>query len=207
MSFEIRLPVHRSGLPSPAQWNEAIRGANFDLVLEEFDWATPGGFLPARLLGCASGFELWCNPTDDETVELAPGSDCVVTARLGGRWFELVCSMCSLAVLQSGTDSPLIDDWAQQTPQEAMTSARQHYNQARVIVEHLRRPGVSLDWNEPPLGDAETEESRRADLKALVSDRMLVRNLPWLGRRFRLRNRRRKELAEQLQMTSPGTAS
>jgi hypothetical protein len=52
-SVSVQLPAGGS-----AQWQAAIRQANFDLVLNfDFDPLTASGFLPAKYKGEDSGFE------------------------------------------------------------------------------------------------------------------------------------------------------
>ncbi len=58
MSYTFAMSCPRNALPDVAGWNHAITRSGFDLALEEFDWQTHSGFLPATMLGVRTGFEI-----------------------------------------------------------------------------------------------------------------------------------------------------
>jgi len=187
MSYGIYITSSPDRLPETSRWNAAIRAAGFDLELDSVDWANQTGFLPVRLLGVRTGFEL-----ANEQPRIA--------AYLHSSGFELAAATVALAVLQSITGGQYSDDDEQSLSAEVhVAQARDLYNQGRVLLRHLES-SKPLAWNEPPLDPTESKEQRMAALGVLLSRRDLVKEVGADGERYRLHRLRGEKLRQELQI-------
>lgn len=103
MSVTLYVSCKKSALPTRQKWQDAIKAAGFDLVLDQFDWRTHAGFLPVSFMGERSGFELWVEDAKplarDLHVTLPPENDVVVSFVFGGDKSEADAAACASAAL------------------------------------------------------------------------------------------------------------
>lgn len=129
MSVEFHVLLRSSSLPAQEVWQAAIANSGFDVTLDPFDWKTVQGFLPVRLQGRDTGFELHTEGLEPEIVnrfDLAGRADTRVTFRFGGDMDEGLAAMCSAAVLAKCTDGLFVDPQSDDliSAEEAISNAR-----------------------------------------------------------------------------------
>lgn len=67
MSIDLIVYLRRSAMPTPDQWQQAIRKAGFPVELDtDFDVDTMSGFLPCQFRGVTSGFEYWSDSVTEQ---------------------------------------------------------------------------------------------------------------------------------------------
>lgn len=165
MSFEYSIRARRDALPTVDRCNELLRQRKYDVVADDFVWHEHSGFLPCRVVGQSSGFELYADPELTKArflglVKAKLTGHSVVAGRFASNFVELACGLPFLAaVMELSSGEPheefsgtLSNVWAQ---------AREAYVAVAVQAARLgvREP---LPWNVPELCDGETRESRLA---------------------------------------------
>lgn len=200
MSYEFGITTTPSRLPSSAAWNAALRDAGFDIELDSVDWATHSGFLPARIGGLRSGFELWIDAKQPRKALFglfrSPRSQSVrAFARLGSATAELTVASAAIASLQALTGGIYGDDDGRTlTAAESMAEALTTYRQWRFLAIRLEAASA-LPETQPPLEAAEDIESRRQIIKSLENQRAIVKEISGTGLIYRLH----KQTAEDLE--------
>jgi hypothetical protein len=114
MSMELYVLLHTDKLPSVAEWQDAIRSHEFDLVLDHtLDLRTHEGFTPAAYRGIQAGFELTVELattiTDMYTIPNAESYDTAVTFRWGSDLNECASAYIAAGVLALSTAGLLYD--------------------------------------------------------------------------------------------------
>jgi len=134
MSMELHVLLRDSSVPTPSQWQNAIREAGFDLTLDATlsmrDWT---GFLPAVYKGVKTGFEFDVSDASDITdtypdvAEHVGDRDVSANFRWGGDLRECVAAVVASAALAELCDGVLYDpqEGAFHTGDEALETARQ----------------------------------------------------------------------------------
>jgi hypothetical protein len=119
MSVDLIVYLQRSAMPSPANWQQAIRDAGFPVELDQgFDPDTFSGFLPCTIRGIESGFEYFAGPLSDDdraAVGAPPGSDFSVTLVTHSDLRELACSVAAAGALTRRSGGILVDPQSQES--------------------------------------------------------------------------------------------
>jgi len=104
MALEQHAFVQKAKVPSRNEWQAAIDQLGFDLQL--FPDLKPfenSGFLPCRINGKDSGFEIYYEPADDllaaypDMKEKMGGRDFAISFRWGGEMGECACELIASA--------------------------------------------------------------------------------------------------------------
>jgi len=116
MSVTLYVSCKKSSLPTRAKWQSAIEKAGFDLVLDDFDWPSQSGYLPARYRGEESGFE--CMVEDARPVakqlgvKLPESNDVVVSFIFGSDVTESHAATAASAVLAECVGGAYFDEYS-----------------------------------------------------------------------------------------------
>jgi hypothetical protein len=116
MSATLYVSCKKSALPTRAAWQASIKKAGFDLVLDNFEWKTQSGFLPAKYKGEASGFE--CMVEDARPVakqlgvKLPEGNDVVVSFVFGSDVSEAQAATAASAALAECVGGKYFDEYS-----------------------------------------------------------------------------------------------
>lgn len=132
MSVVLSLHLQDDRLPTLEQWQQALRRASVDIVLDDVgDLRGHAGFLPAAYRGQLSGFEWYYDAEDSGDAPAPtllspvaglwpqrrsvpakpePSSKCVASFRIGADFKELACAMSAAAVLAELTGGALVDE-------------------------------------------------------------------------------------------------
>ncbi len=109
MSLELSVLLPSDRLPSVHEWQAAIDSLPFPLQLDpELDIRENVGFVPCKLAGEESGFELYLDQASDLVgsyphIEAAvAGRDVAVSFRWGGDMSECACVVAAAAALVKG---------------------------------------------------------------------------------------------------------
>ena len=121
MSVENNVFMLRENLPTPQQWQEAIKSNGFEMDMDlDFDAEEHEGFLPCKYKGEEAGFEYWTEEVDinefleeelltpEEAKELGD-RNFMVTFTTHSDFREYMTSMIASAVLCSITDGMLAE--------------------------------------------------------------------------------------------------
>jgi hypothetical protein len=118
MSVSVSVFLKDDRLPTPTEWQAAIRGAGFAVELDtDFDPRTFTGFLPATYRGLAAGFEYYLDEVAGTTdlgserrVAAASGQELYVTLVTHSSMAETLSATLAAAVLAEVTAGTLFDD-------------------------------------------------------------------------------------------------
>jgi hypothetical protein len=116
MSVTLYVSCKKSSLPTREKWQTAIKKAGFDLVLDNFDWRTQSGYLPAKYRGEKSGFE--CMVEDAKPVarqlgvKLPEDNDVVVSFIFGSDVAESHAATAASAVLAECVGGAYFDEYS-----------------------------------------------------------------------------------------------
>lgn len=194
MSYSFSISCRSDALPDSVAWNRELALAGFDLEVAQVDWAKQSGFLPAKLLGIPTGFELSASLSDD-------GAN--IEANLHSSRLELAVASAALAVLQKCTGGEYGDDDGRNlSVDESMNEAKSTYRGVRVILGYLRSNGELLPVDVPPLDPGESLKDRTDVLDALVRERTLVSEVVDGVTRYRLHKLRGEQLRVEMQGVS-----
>jgi hypothetical protein len=110
-------------MPSPAGWQQAIRDFGFPVELNhDFDVDTFSGFLPCKIRGAESGFELFAAPLSEEKrsdVGAPSGSDFSVMLVTHSDLREFACSVAAASALAQASGGLLVDPQSGESFSEA----------------------------------------------------------------------------------------
>jgi hypothetical protein len=113
VSVDLIVYLRRSAMPTPAGWQQAIRGAGFPVEMDtDIDLDTFSGFLPCKVRGVASGFEYFAgqlSPGETTEVGAPPGSDFSVTFVTHSDLREFACSAVAAGALAQAGGGLLVD--------------------------------------------------------------------------------------------------
>lgn len=116
MSVTLYVSCKKASLPSRQKWQEAIKSAGFDLVLDNFDWRTHSGFLPVTFNGERSGFELLVEDAKPLArqlqVTLPAANDVVVSFGFGSDKAEGDAAACASASLAQCVGGLYFDEYS-----------------------------------------------------------------------------------------------
>lgn len=116
MSVTLYVSCPKSALPTRDRWQAAIEAADFDVVLDDFNWRTHSGFLPASYQGRSSGFEIMvedARPVARQLgIKLPEGSDVVVSFSFGSDSDESNAATCASAALAKCVGGVYFDEYS-----------------------------------------------------------------------------------------------
>jgi len=143
MSVENIVICTRARMPSPAQWQQAIRAAGFTLRIDgAFDTLAFSGHLPCRDGAAVCGFEYFCDNLDqdwlqDLNVDLPAAYDCVVCLATRASYDDSAASCIAAGVRASMTGGVLLE--AGEAPLIAATNAIAWAQRAVRELRELKR--------------------------------------------------------------------
>jgi hypothetical protein len=113
VSVDLIVYLRRAAMPTPSQWQQAIRDARFQVDLDtDFDVDTFSGFLPCKFRGADSGFEYFSEMVAEEDrveTELPPGTDFAVTLVTHSDLSEFATSLLAAGALCHASGGVLVD--------------------------------------------------------------------------------------------------
>src|SRR4029077_4704527 len=102
MSVDLFVFLRDTDVPTRDSWQDAIKAAGVDLVLDDFDPREHTGYLPVKLDGKPTGFEYYFGSVDEELrqrPEQIGDRDRVISFVLHSDLTELRAAMWAAAVL------------------------------------------------------------------------------------------------------------
>ncbi len=116
MSMELHAYIAKSSVPDRETWQNAINRLGFSLELDEsLKENEDSGYLPCKLNGEESGFEIYYEPPDEyiheapELREPIGTRDWCISFRWGGDMDELACVFMAAAALVTACDAVVHD--------------------------------------------------------------------------------------------------
>jgi len=198
-SLDLILPPD-TGLPSCEAWNGALSNLGYEVVLDAFDWDAHSGYLPAKLLGRSSGFELHKEVEKMKRgVFKKPAEQMRISFVLHSSILELAVASAahhSLMTLVGGEPSY---EGAEMSHEQASLDAAHAYASGRFLLARLESGESGHPEDLPVLWEPiETLDMRAAMIDQMLKSRQIRRNEEngylRLGKRTR----------EQLQLETEG---
>jgi hypothetical protein len=113
VSIDLIVYLRRAAMPTPEQWQQAIRAAGFPVDLDtDFEVDTFTGFLPCKFRGADTGFEYFSEEVkEQDRVEagLPPGTDFAVTLVTHSDLGEFATSLLAAGALCHASSGLLVD--------------------------------------------------------------------------------------------------
>lgn len=113
MSVDLIVFAKRSAVPSPGDWQRAIRAAVFPVDLDtDIDMDTFSGFLPCKFRSTPSGFEYFSSCFSEENRQglgAPEGSDFQVTFATHSDMKEFATSLLAASALCNASNGLLVD--------------------------------------------------------------------------------------------------
>jgi len=119
MSVSVSVFLKAARLPTPVDWQAAIRAAGFEVELDtDFEPRTFSGFLPATYRGRSAGFEYSLDPITTGAADLgserriaaAAGHDRCITLVTHSNMAEAISAAVAAGALAALADGVLFDD-------------------------------------------------------------------------------------------------
>ena len=119
VSVELIVYLRRSAMPTPVDWQQAIRDAGFPVELDtDIDPDKFSGFLPCKLRGVTSGFEYfvsWLSDARAAEVGAPASTDFSVTLVTHSDLREYACSVAAAGTLAWASGGLLFDPQSSET--------------------------------------------------------------------------------------------
>ncbi|MEL7472860.1 MAG: hypothetical protein AAGK04_06025 [Planctomycetota bacterium] len=195
MSHSLEVIVDpKASLPAPKAWNEAIASLGYDMTLDDFDWDTFSGFLPCRLVGVSTGFELFKDVERHKKGWFKkPLAYVQISLVLGSRWIETVAASVAQQALVKLTRGRGAYEGDPLSEEDLAEGSRDLYVNLQYMLALFAVDDAGLPANEPPLFEPfETDQQRTAMIERLLSARD-VRRVEETGN-IRLSKRAREDL-------------
>ncbi len=153
--------LNKGSVPSRVVWESTVKSFGFDFTIdEEYQPFSDSGFLPCRLNGQLTGFELYFDTADSilgefpHLKELIGQRDCVLLFNWSSKWLECASVHLACAALLKECDAVIhyqdddilfasVDDLLEEA-QEAIKYATSESPQEQLDSPRLKKPWWKL---------------------------------------------------------------